>query len=64
MITNILYLAFLNSKFDALHNVGREKKWLRRLEFMSNLSQNIDITEDICVNLELPTDGKISDIYN
>ena len=53
-----LFSRFLNSKFDALHNVGREKKWLRRFEFISDLSQNIDITEGICVNLELPTDGK------
>ncbi|HDR1873627.1 TPA: hypothetical protein QB626_002216 [Pasteurella multocida] len=53
-----LFTRFLNGKFDTLHNVGREKKWLKRFEFMHEINQDIDITKGSCDNLEIPTDGK------
>lgn len=53
-----LFPRLLNSKFDALHLVGREKKWIKRLELMHEIIEDIDIKENSCKDLEIPTDGK------
>lgn len=53
-----LLTRFLHKNFDALHNVGRKQKWQKRLDFMQNFSSNDKIIENICDDLELPTDGK------
>ncbi|MDH2923964.1 hypothetical protein EV693_10352 [Nicoletella semolina] len=53
-----LLIRFLHKNFDALHNVGRKYKWQKRLDFMQIFSSNSKIIENICDDLELPTDGK------
>ena len=53
-----LITRFLHKDFDALHNVGRKQKWQKRLDFMQKLTTDDIITENICDDLELPTDGK------
>ncbi|MDG6241531.1 MAE_28990/MAE_18760 family HEPN-like nuclease [Glaesserella parasuis] len=53
-----LITRFLHEDFDALHNVGRKQKWQKRLDFMQKLIDDNIIVENICDNLELPTDGK------
>ena len=53
-----LITRFLHKDFDALHNVGRKQKWQKRLDFMQRLISDSIITENICDNLELPTDGQ------
>ncbi|UZD16526.1 MAE_28990/MAE_18760 family HEPN-like nuclease [Gallibacterium anatis] len=53
-----LITRFLYKEFDALHSAGRKQKWQKRLEFMQKLIDDDIISENICDNLELPTDGK------
>jgi hypothetical protein len=53
-----LLTRFLYQHFDTLNNVGRKQKWQRRIAFMQKLTSNEQITENICCDLELPTDGQ------